>query len=209
MDMVGIWSEETEYCDNLNDIFEGDFDCDFNMDEINKEIVNKLNTQEYREIFINYLNNGYENLGNKDIYYIYFLNDQNIINLGECENILRNYYELQDEEEIILYIYKNVISYYKIDIIGLELFSSNTYINISLCKDSTIEYNIEVKSKKDIQKIELYKYNPLSEYYSDNCNYISGESLYDRKKYFNDYYLSLCQKICTFHSYNNDTGIVK
>ena len=71
-------------------------------------------------------------------------------------------------------------------------------------KDKIFEYQIPVKNINDN---ELYIYNMSDEYYTDECiphKSIHGTdiSIYSRKKYFNEKFLSPCQLNCTYKGYN-------
>ena len=71
-------------------------------------------------------------------------------------------------------------------------------------KDKTFEYQIPVNNINDN---ELYIYNMSDEYYTDECiphKSIHGTdiSIYSRKKYFNEKFLSPCQLNCTYKGYN-------
>ena len=82
-----------------------------------------------------------------------------------------------------------------------EAFNLNFHFNLNECKDISIRYIFPVALNED----ELYKYDPNSEYYSDNCSVINELSIYDRKKEYNDKNLSLCQANCYYNNYNFNT----
>ena len=72
-----------------------------------------------------------------------------------------------------------------IPIINFILFD-NTAIFDTIDCTNPIEYILLVT----LNETELYKYNPNNEYYFDNCTLINELSIYDRKKEYNDKYLS-------------------
>ena len=82
-----------------------------------------------------------------------------------------------------------------------EAFNLNFHFNLNEWKDISIRYIFPVALNED----ELYKYDPNSEYYSDNCSVINELSIYDRKKEYNDKNLSLCQANCNFSNYDSST----
>ena len=193
----------------IEDMFEPYRDCVINIYDINDQIVEGLKTQEYRDYIITslLLDNKEASTEEEDyhLFSITYLNYENVTNVGGCEEILRMEYNISREEEIL--IYKHIIlgTNNKIISIGFELFCNKSFLDINLCQNTQIKYNIPV----EINENELYKYNPSSEYYHDNCTYKSNTSLYDRKNEFNEKELSLCQKNCEFHSYNITTKSVE
>ena len=85
---------------------------------------------------------------------------------------------------------------FNIPIITIQVFNRNFSFDMNICNNNLIGFTIPVK----INEQELYKYNPLNEYYSENCT--AGElSLYERKQEYNENNLSLCQHNCTFDSF--------
>ena len=134
------------------------------------------------------------------------------INLGDCEKLLRNEYNLKEKEEIILYEVEHYIEEFNIPIIEYALFTEDgsRQINLSLCDNMNILIYIPVS----IDENDLDKYNPLSDYYNNDCNKQSTEegidmTLYDRKNIFNNDNYSLCEKNCSFINYNNETKKVE
>ena len=134
------------------------------------------------------------------------------INLGDCEKLLRKEYKLKEKEEIILYEVEHYIEEFNIPIIEYALFTEDgsRQINLSLCDNMNILIYIPVS----IDENDLDKYNPLSDYYNNDCNKQSTEegldmTLYDRKNIFNNDNYSLCEKNCSFINYNNETKKVE
>ena len=61
----------------------------------------------------------------------------------------------------------------------------------------------------DIDESKLFKYDPNSEFYTDNCFSYTTENgtdiiLDDRKDEFTNNNLSLCQKNCSYNGYNKE-----
>ena len=133
--------------------------------------------------------------------------DKNLssISFGLCEDILKNYYKINDEE-LIIYKVENKIKGFNIPIIEYVLFNQNGSIklNLSICDNVTLEYNIPVA----IDGKHIYKYDPSSDYYTDKCNKYSSEdnvdmTLYDKKNIYNNENLALCESSCSFKGYNS------
>jgi hypothetical protein len=108
------------------------------------------------------------------------------IKLGECEDILKDVYDCKNETLIILKIDYQITGLL-IPIIGYEVYHprNKSKLDLSYCDQSKINYNIPVKIDED----NLFKYNPNSDYYTDECNvYTTGNGtdilLNDRKEEF-------------------------
>ena len=89
-------------------------------------------------------------------------------------------------------------------IVGYEIYHPITKIklNLSYCEHILVRLNIPVS----IDESKLFKYDPNSDFYNDNCFSYTTENgtdiiLNDRKKEFNDNNLSLCQKNCNYTGY--------
>ena len=77
---------------------------------------------------------------------------------------------------------------------------------MNYCKDILVELNIPVS----IDEENLFKHDPNSEYYTDECVPSTSENgtdilINDRQNEFNENNLSLCQNNCSFTGYETDT----
>ena len=95
-----------------------------------------------------------------------------------------------------------------IPVIGYEVYHPLNFsqLNLNYCKDITIKLKIPVS----INENNLYKHDPTSKYYNDECfTYTTEEGtdiiLNDRQKDFNNNNLSLCEGCCTFNGYDTIT----
>ena len=117
--------------------------------------------------------------------------NQNIstIDLGYCEKKLKNIYKI--DQSIPLIIFK--IDYFSPDslipIIRYEIYHpfNKTKLDLKYCKDILIKLNIPV----NIDQKNLFKYDPNSEFYNDNCFTYTTEDgidiiLNDRKQEYSD-----------------------
>ena len=91
-----------------------------------------------------------------------------------------------------------------IPIVGYEIYHPITKIrlNLSYCEHILVKLNIPVS----IDESKLFKYDPNSDFYNDNCFSYTTENgtdiiLNDRKQEFNDNNLSLCQNNCNYTGY--------
>ena len=126
------------------------------------------------------------------------------INFGECGKRLKDNLSLSEDEDLILYEIEHNVDGLKIPIIEYALFTSdgNKQLNLSLCNNLKVKYNIPV----DIDEDQIDQYDPESVFYNDKCNKYSEDgidiTLYDRKNNFNSNNMSLCEKKCSFINYN-------
>ena len=137
-------------------------------------------------------------------------NDENniTINLGQCENLLKNDYNISENDSLyILQIISKEIGM-KIPKIEYEIYypiynSNNlTKLNLTSCKDTKLEISIKVKINDTIDK-----YNSSSDYYNNICHKTTSESgtdisLKDRRYEFVNNNLTICQENCKLIDYN-------
>ena len=130
------------------------------------------------------------------------------IDLCQCENILKEEYNISEDDSlcILQIIYEE--EGMKIPKIEYEVYyplnNSNdlTKLNLELCKDTKIEISIKVKINE-----HLDKHNPKSDYYNDICHKTTSKcdtdiSLNDRRNEFVDNNMTLCEENCDLIEYN-------
>jgi len=143
--------------------------------------------------------------------------DENYISmvLGECENILKNNYNISSNDS--LYILQVIIKEEGMKIPKVEyevyypLYDINNLIklNLSSCKDTKIEISISVRINGSLDK-----YDPNSNYYNDICSKATSESgtditLKDRKNEYVNNNMSLCEENCNLIKYDSEKGKAK
>ena len=174
--------------------FKNEFITDFNISENKKDIIKKEDDFTFQMT----TSDNQKNNTNKNI---------STIDLGDCEDILKDVYDI--DKSLPLIIFK--IDYFSPDtlipIIGYEIYHPITKekLNLSHCEEILIKLNIPV----NIDESKLYKYDPNSEYYTDNCFSYTTENgtditLTDRKKEYSDDNLALCQNDCKYTGYDQD-----
>jgi hypothetical protein len=133
------------------------------------------------------------------------------VDLGPCEDTLRQTFSLGDQELLIFKVDHEVPGF-KIPIIEYVLLTQDGRININLdiCKDIPVNYLIPVNISTD----KLYLYDPNNEFYNDLCNQHTSESgtdmtLFDRKNDYNIQNMSLCESGCEYEGYNATTKKTK
>ena len=210
--------------------------CSLNDYFIGNCVLNNLSLSQQQE-FIKYLikeiENGYlldilnqdSNIDlilkdNKVIYQITSTNNQinnnndeglSKIVLNECEDSLKIKYNINKEKSLIILKIDYFIDELNIPIIDYVLFNpeNNSRLDLSVCNNDNISIYIPVS----IEENNLYKYQPSSMYYQNFCfqyeiDLKTDIILSDRKKEFNEQYLSLCESNCIFNYYNNITKTV-
>ena len=168
--------------------------------------TNKVNEEinDYIEKFRNYANNydvskneekTEENNGviyqltNTDIQKNNTNKNVSTLNLGDCEKELRKIYQI--DESLPLIIFK--IDYYTQDtlipMVAYEIYhpENKSKLDLKYCKHILVKLNIPVS----IDESKLYKYDPNSDFYNDNCFSYTTENetdiiLNDSKQEFND-----------------------
>ena len=129
------------------------------------------------------------------------------IDLKDCEDKLKEVYKISNSTPLIIL----KIDYYSKDtnipIVGYEIYhpTNKSKLDLNYCKDILIKLNIPV----NIDESNLFKYDPSSEYYTDNCySYTTDDGtdiiLSDRKKEFGKNNMSLCENNCNYTGYNSE-----
>ena len=141
-------------------------------------------------------------------------NNMTKIDLGECENLLRNFYNISYNES--LYIKKIDIQQEEMKTLKVEY---NVYAK--LYGKNLIKLNLTIYGKTKISLLipivlsdNLDKYNISSGYYNDICYTTTSEDgtdilLKDRQKEFIDKDKVICQEDCDFNKYDYDTFVAK
>ena len=127
-------------------------------------------------------------------------NEETTIYLNNCENILRQQYNINNEEDLIIYKLDYNIEGLPIPIVEYEIFNpiSKEKLNLKFCQETKIYINIPVS----IDEEKIYKYDPNSEYYNNSCypDNLECENeniLEERKTEFNNSF-SLCEANCIY-----------
>ena len=139
------------------------------------------------------------------------LPDKTSINLEKCENELKVHYNIP--LNVSLFILKLDISQNesKIPKIFYEIYypinGTNLKLNLSLCKNNQIDLFYPVS----IDNNDIDKYNISSGYYNDICYTSTSEkgtdiSLSDRKEYFINNNLSICEEGCILEKYDKENN---
>ena len=224
-----ISTESKNNINNINDIlsnfsldnfFKGEYEITNQTSEIKDTIIKKINNEAILNgqiDFSNIINGQNNNLVMEDnniIYEITTSNNNNsynnisTINLGNCENILKNIYNINKSLPLIIFKVEYSIKGLKIPVIGYEVFhpENNSQLNLSYCKNETNNLSIPVTINED----KIYTYDPNSDYYTDDCSPYTTDNgtdilIYDRKNEYINNNMSLCENNCEYYGYDPTT----
>ena len=129
--------------------------------------------------------------------------------LGQCEEELRNHYNISDN--VTFYMKKIDVEQdgIKIPKIKFDVYcklngTNLVKLNLSPCEDTKIYLSIPAELTDDINKL-----NPSSEYYNDKCSSAKSDSgtdiiQKDRQREFVEGNKTLCQESCDLFGYNDN-----
>ena len=174
------------------------------MDEVIDEVLTKgkditINDKE-NNIIYQFISSDNNNNKNK-------ANNISSIDLGECETILKQKYNISN---ISLLILKSdaFIDNSLIQVVQYEVYHplNKTKLDLNYCSDTKIDIKIPVSINED----DLSKYEPNSDYYNNMCFSASSKngadlSLKDRKNKFIEDNLTLCENNCDYLGYDRET----
>ena len=130
----------------------------------------------------------------------------------KCENILKKYYNISENQTLLILKFDYFMENTLIPIIDYEVFNPNTKekLNLSICNDSYINLNIPVEIDED----NIFKYDPNSEYYTDECFPYTTKNgtdilLNDRQNEYNNNNMSVCENNFTFKNYDKNSRKVE
>ena len=174
---------------------------DGSMDKFFSKLINEETTDKIKKVnnTIYQLTSSFnqKNLGYKNI---------SSINLGECENAIKEKYIIPKNETLLIFKTEKYIEGLLIPFIEYEIFNQKTKekLNLNVCLEKKI--NITINIPLSINESIIYKYDLNNSYYNDICNNSEENgidiTLYDRKNEYINNYLSLCTINCTYIGYN-------
>ena len=176
------------------------------IDDIILEILNgkdiiktELDTSYQITTTFNQINNKYTNIS--------------VINLCECENILKEKYNILENETLIIFKTEKKIKGLLIPLIEYEIFNLKTKekLDLNYCKIKDINISITIPISINENILFQYDYNDI--YYNDICYIYNLETLtditiYDRQREFNNNSLCLCPKNCIIDRYNPENKTI-
>ena len=177
------------------------------------------NTVSNTDLLLRIMNENKTNLIKKVqnvIYSISFLDNPEITNkfnvstidIGECEGLLREKYDLGINDTLFIFKIEYFEDYLYFPIIRYQIYTDKIKeeLNMEFCKDIKIIVNSPVSVDENF----LFKHDPSNPYYTDICYFYTTNDnadiiLSDRKKEFNKNNMSLCESNCIYKSYNSLT----
>ena len=165
-----------------------------------------LNIDKY-ELFVNEDNATFEITSSEAEKKNYNNNITSIL-LGECENVLRDHYQIENNMSLI--ILKSGISLENLlmPLIKYKVFNPKTKqsLNLTYCEKMFINISIPVL----INEEDLFKHDPSSDYYNNKCFSYTTENktdiiLDDRRNEYINNNMFLCEEDCKYDSYNSIT----
>ena len=197
-------AEEIQYYDTILETIETCFTMDnYDTSDIDKG-VDEVIEKDKITISLTTTDNQKNNIDNNNI---------TRIDIEECENLLRNFYNKTNNET--LYMIKRDISEEgmktkKVDFdIYCKFNNSLEILNLSICEKSKISIYVPIIVTENIDKL-----NSSSGYYNDICYIATSDSgtdisLKDRKNEFIDDNKTVCQDDCNFSEYDYSTHKAK
>ena len=206
---------------NVEKFFNGTFEIN-NLNPLIKDEIIKIIKDDIKNGKINFTNiteEKFEDLvlkGDDTIYQITTTDNQNnnqycdisTVKLGQCEEILKNVYNINKELPLIIFKVDYYVPGLLIPVIGYEIYHpiNNSKLDLTYCKNEIVDFNIPVK----IDEENLFKYDPNSEYYTDECYPYTTDNgtdilLNDRKDEYISNNMSLCENNCNFDGYEQDS----
>ena len=145
------------------------------------------------------------------------------IDLGECENLLKDFYHLDRSVSLIIVKFEKVTNVSKERTLQYEVYEpfNKTKLNLSVCENTTISVYTPVILSEKLQNLyeelkdkgyDLFNIN--SAFYQDICTPFNSPDgtdvpLNDRiNSYFNNDE-TLCQPNCKFSDYSIETNLLK
>jgi hypothetical protein len=151
--------------------------------------------------------------------------NNSVINLGECENILKKAYNIPNDASLVILKYQDLTGITPEKEIQYEVYHPFNYskLDLSLCDNTTIEISIPIQLSEDIEN--LYNdllgqgydlFDPDDDFYRDLCTPYESENgtdvlLDDRITYYYNKVLNdtTCPQNCKYMSYSTETKYLK
>jgi surface protein len=129
---LGIDPEPYNQCD-VNDFFNIDRECTINLEIADQKINEALTKESFME-FLSTTSFQSDDIISieveNEIFSITRSSQRDTINLGVCEDELKNIYAIRANESLIIYIHEFKSMYFLIPIIGFEVFNNFTKLNL-------------------------------------------------------------------------------
>ena len=148
-----------------------------------------------------------------------------IIDIDECENILRDFYDINENISLIFLKSENLNSIPSEKNVQYEIYEAlnKTKLNLSLCEGTNINLYFPIELNSQTQKLydDLNKqgydiFNMQDKFYQDICTPYKSENgtdilLSDRINdiFYKNNNLTSCQENCDYSGYSSETKLLK
>ena len=135
------------------------------------------------------------------------------IYLGKCENKLKEKYNINLNQSLLIFKVDIDIDDYSSPIVEYEIYNPNTKEKLDLSYCDKEQIKISIPASIDINENEIAKYNPKSDFYNDICSTYTTKfntdiTLKDRQEEFINNNKPLCEENCDFISYDSSSKII-
>ena len=215
--------------DNISDDLTDNIPEKINITDTKDNLLQAYSDSEKVESQIKVSDNTIYEITNSDIEKDYLNEKKNttkqssVINLGYCENILKEYYHIESNVSLIIIKYEKLSNSSTERALQYEVYEpvNKTKLNLSLCDNTTISIYTPVVLSDELQQI----YNQLKDmgydlfdinnaFYQDICipfksPYGTDVLLSDRIKYYFNNNETMCQSNCKFSNYSMESQYLK
>ena len=142
-------------------------------------------------------------------------NKFSIIDLGKCEELLKNHYHIDEQDSLLIIKYEKITNISSEKTLQYEIYEPYTKkkLNLSICSNTTIDIYTPIIISDKLQNLykklnnlgyDLFDIN--SQFYQDICTpYSSSDNtdvlLIDRINYYYNNNETVCQSNCKFSNY--------
>jgi len=145
------------------------------------------------------------------------------IDLGECENILKEHYNINKTVSLIIMKFEKKTNVSTERSLQYEVYDpfNKTKLNLSICDNTTIDIYVPIELSNELQNLynELQNqgydlFDEKSDFYQDICTPFKSPNgtdvlLSDRYNYYFNNNETLCQSNCKFSEYSMETQYLK
>ena len=206
-----------QYC-TIIDLFNNSCKLNYKSTYLEDNIINNFEKEIISQKYDSFMDNINNNIKTfkilNNIYQLSLIENQNnnennnvsTVKFGECENKLRDQYNISKNISLLIFKMDIFVEGYKIPKIQYKIYNSQNKkkLDLSICDNMKVQISIPV----EIDEKDLEKYNPMSSYYNDLCNTYTTEkktdiTLKDRKREYIDKNMTLYEEDCQYMGYDS------
>ena len=130
--------------------------------------------------------------------------------MGDCEKILKNYYNINENYSLIILKIDYYIKGLLYPFVMYDIYHPITKEKLDLVHCQDVNINITLPLPDQINEKNVFKSDPENNFYKDICYAYTTENgtditINDRKNEFIDKNLSLCEDICDYNGFDTKT----